>query len=43
MTVGVVSTSADNAAAESFNALLKREILQGKTRDAGTQGLAAPA
>ena len=30
MSVGAVSTSADNAAAESFNATLKRETLQGK-------------
>ena len=32
---GAVGTSADNAAAESFNATLKRETLQGKRRWSG--------
>lgn len=32
---GAVGTSADNAAAESFNATLKRETLQGKKRWSG--------
>jgi transposase InsO family protein len=34
---GAVGTSADNAAAESFNATLKRETLQGKKRWAGAR------
>jgi transposase InsO family protein len=34
---GAVGTSADNAAAESLNAFLKRETLQGKKRWAGAR------
>jgi transposase InsO family protein len=34
---GAVGTSADNAAAESFNATLKRETLQGKKRWSGAR------
>jgi transposase InsO family protein len=34
---GAVGTSADNAAAESFNASLKRETLQGAKRWPGTR------
>jgi transposase InsO family protein len=34
---GAVGTSADNAAAESFNAALKRETLQGKRRWSGAR------
>lgn len=34
---GAVGTSADNAAAESFNATLKRETLQGKKRCSGAR------
>jgi transposase InsO family protein len=35
---GAVGTSADNAAAESFNATLKRETLQGRKRWPGARG-----
>jgi transposase InsO family protein len=34
---GAVGTSADNAAAESFNATLKRETLQGAKRWSGAR------
>lgn len=33
--MGTVGTSADNAAAEAFNASLKRETLQGRKRWSG--------
>lgn len=35
--MGAVGTSADNAAAESFNASLKREVLQGRRRWPGAR------